>query len=181
MFFGHFCCKSPSLGQILDDDTEFQLISDLVVSIFSSYWIHDKINSRAEDNGSGLIQQSSDWTGLCLMYKETESMINTILLLCHLFQKIHNKRSAIIYVIQIHQTQYVSKQKHFKKGSNAHAATWHVIRKLNISEFNSKFGIVLTIDRACRNDKIPKVYSKKVLHKYFGYCVQWRWCKQDDM
>ncbi len=101
LFFGHFCCKSPSLGQILDDDTEFQLISDLVVSIFSSYWIHDKINWRAEDNGSGLIQESSDWTGLCLMYKETESMINALLLLCHVFQKVHNKGATMIYVIQI--------------------------------------------------------------------------------
>ncbi len=106
------------------------------------------------------------------MYKEPESMINAILLLCHVFQKVHNKGAAMIYVIQIQQTQYVSKQKHFIKGSNAHATTWHVIRKLNISEFNSKFGIVITIDGACRNDEIPKVYSKKVLHNYFVYCVQ---------
>ncbi len=56
-------------------------------------------------------------------------------------------------------------------GSNTYAAAWHVVKKLHISEFKSKFGVMITIDSAYGNDKIPNVCSKKVLCNYFGETV----------
>ncbi len=66
---------------------------------------------------------------------------------------------------------YLKTNTFLKKGSNTYAAAWRVIKKLHISEFNSKFGVVITIDSAYGNDKTPNVCSKKVLRNYFGETV----------
>ncbi len=38
-------------------------------------------------------------------------------------------------------------------------------------EFNSKHGVIVTIDSTFGNDKIPNVSARKVLHNYFGETV----------
>ncbi len=47
--------------------------------------------------------------------------------------------------------------KHFlKQGPNTHAAAWRFLKKLHTSEFNSKDGVMVTVDSAYGNNNGPK-------------------------
>ena len=56
-------------------------------------------------------------------------------------------------------------------GSCAEAAGWRIVRKLHKLEFNSKHGVIVTIDSAYGNDKVPNVSARKVFRNYFGETV----------
>ncbi len=58
-----------------------------------------------------------------------------------------------------------------KPDSSAEAAAWCIVQKLHKSEFNSKHGIIITIDSASGNDKVPNNSLRKVLHNFFGETV----------
>ncbi len=58
-----------------------------------------------------------------------------------------------------------------KPGSSAEAAAWHIVCKLHKLEFNSKHGVIVTIDIAYGNDKVPNVSARKVLRNHFGETV----------
>ncbi len=65
-------------------------------------------------------------------------------------------------------------QKFLKQGSNTHAAAWHIMKKLHTSEFNSKYGVMVTIDSEYGNDKVPKVCTRKMLYNYTGETIPGR-------
>ncbi len=66
---------------------------------------------------------------------------------------------------------FIKTDSFLKTGSNAEAAAWRIVRKLHKSEFNSKHGVIVTIDSAYGNDKVPNVSARKVLRNYFGETV----------
>lgn len=63
---------------------------------------------------------------------------------------------------------FIKTKQFLKQGSNTHAAAWRVVKKLHTSEFNSKDGVMVTVDSAYGNKKVPNVCSRKVLRNYFG-------------
>ncbi len=58
-----------------------------------------------------------------------------------------------------------------KPGSSAEAAAWRIVSKMHKSEFNSKHGVIVTIDSTYGNDRVPNVSARKVLRNYFGETV----------
>lgn len=58
-----------------------------------------------------------------------------------------------------------------KLGSDTEAAAWCIVRKLHRSKFNSKCGVMVTVDSAYGNDKLPNISSRKALRNYFGEAV----------
>ncbi len=55
---------------------------------------------------------------------------------------------------------FIKTDSFLRPGSSAEAAAWHIVCKLHKSEFNSKHGFTVTIDRAYGNDRVPNVSAR---------------------